>query len=217
MKKDENVIAIIVALAVFVVILIAYGAYTGTLKPETTEISKEKTIEEVKEEYEAKLEDARRDTLDQHMQLVMVDNDALAVDLVYIDSRRNKHYVEYLLGDNSWVETMKRGNSSDMPLHKDSYDFDSDYTVRQFDELVRILKEDNAKMLAVEIVEEYYSNSDNGLTIPDRRMRQSIKNGLKSSDNKDDDGEDGVYNDKPHASISEKPDQPKYDKSYGKN
>lgn len=209
MEKDEKcIIVIMVALYVFVVILIAYGGYTGTLKPEATEISKEKTIEEVEEEYEAKLEDARHDTLDQHMQLVMIDEDALAVDLVYIDSRRNKHYVEYLLGDNSWVETMKRDNSPDIPLYKDSYDFDSDYTVRQFDELVRILKEDNAKMLAVEIVEEYYSNSDNDLTIPDRQMRQSIKNGLKTDENN---GKSDTY-DEPHPSISKNLDRSKYDK-----
>lgn len=203
MKKDEKcIIAIIVAIVVLLVMLIAYGAYTGILKPEATEISKEKTIEEVEKEYEAKLEDARRDTLDQHLQLVMIDDEALAVDLVYIDGRKDKHYVAYLSGDNSWDDTAKKDYAPNIPYYnkKDSYGFNSDYTVEQFDELVRVFKHDeNAKMLAVSIVEEYYDDSDNDLTIPDRRMRQSIKNGLKSSDNKDDDGEDGVYNDKPHA------------------
>ena len=206
-ESDKNsrmsiyVVITMVALLILAIILVRHGIYSDKDSAIKNE-SKEKTVEQLEEEYKSKLESARRETLDQHLQLAMIDEDALAVDLVYIDSRRNKHYVEYLLGDNSWVETMKRDDSPSIPFYKDSYDFDSDYTVEQFDELVRVFKHDeNAKMLAVSIVEEYYDDSDNDLMIPNRRMRQSIKNGLKTDENN---GKSDTY--ESHSSI----DRPKY-------
>lgn len=193
-RRAKRVIAVVVFVLVVVTMMVVRGAKKSSLNPLEMAMAtnEEKTIEEVEENYEAKLKAARRETLEQHMQLVEVDNDALAVDLVYIDGKKHKHYVEFLLGDNSLNNTATTKGLDD-PYPKDSYEssgFDSDYTIEQFEELVRVLDSDNnTKALAISIVQDYYDGFDS-LTIPDRQLRQRVKNGLSRSDDEDEDSMD---------------------------
>lgn len=207
-RRAKRVIAVVVFVLVVVTMMVVCGAIKSSLNP----LEMVMATNEDEENYETELKAARRETLEQHMQLVEVDNDALAVDLVYIDGKKHKHYVEFLLGDNSLNNTATT-KELDVPYPKDSYEssgFDSDYTIEQFEELVRVLDSDNnTKALAISIVQDYYDGFDS-LTIPDRQLRQRVKNGLSRSDDEDEDSMDPPSN----SSYSK---NPSYKKPSDKN
>lgn len=156
MKKifNDSSIAALITVALIMISLGGYLLYSGA----------KSTIE--KQEW--KIENLERTIAEQHYEIVTLDPEQLALDVVYIDTKCNTDYFYLLLGKKENPTTTEK--------------FSNNYTEEEFHELIRTFQEDSVKMdLGAALVKECYKNEANNLCVMDAKSKGEVKKVLWSN------------------------------------
>ena len=155
-------------------------------------------------EYQLKVE--HRETINQHVKLIALDNEQLAIDIVYIDAMLHTHYLYYLV---------EKEQAEDIPYYKDNRGGEGwpgsvPYNSEEYKELVKVFEANTFKKnLAVSVVKEYLSNDNHELMVPDSALNYDITSML-SGDKEDEKlpkADDAPSN--PKSSYDDSPSSPK--------
>lgn len=133
------------------------------------------------EDYEKQVNELRSTVLKQHYEVIALDADQLAYDIVYIDAKTGTDFLYRFIGKTP-VKINREKSKSDP---NQNFPYNTEYTTYDFYKLVQAFEEDSTKMnVAVEIVKESYRNRDNYLEILDAKTRNGIKEVLTANTTK---------------------------------
>lgn len=130
------------------------------------------------EDYEKQVNELRSTVLKQHYEIIALDADQLAYDIVYIDAETGTDFLYRFIGKTAIKSNAKKSE----PYPDQGFPYNTEYTTYDFCELVQTFKEDSTKMdVAVEIVRECYRNKDNHLTVLDSKAKNDITKALTAN------------------------------------
>lgn len=178
-ERKRNAISLVLIGLLLIVLGICFVIRSNNTKEEIIAYSehsdsnlerqlKTKQNENATLEYQLKVE--HRETIDQHTKLIALDNEQLAIDIVYIDAMLHTHYLYYLIEKEQAESTPYKGNRGG-----EGWPGSVPYNSDEYKELVKVFEANTFKKnLAISVVKEYLSNDKHELMVPDSALNYHI-------------------------------------------
>ena len=133
----------------------------------------------VEKDYKSQISRLNNTILEQRYEIISLDAEELAYDIVYVDATTGTNFLNQFLG-----KSEKEIEIYDKPTSvSEKLPYDITYTREEFNQLAETFEENSTKMnLGVEIVKEHYKNSDSAVL--DSTTKKEISNALNINSNR---------------------------------